>query len=147
MPILSQCCFICSIDAARNVSAAAKTHEMPFLLRKSAIFAIVVVFPVPLIPANKITKGSFSLLLDFSFILSKIIKIRISEEEYDVYAEDLQMLLLENNVAYEVTEKVISELKAKIVGKELLRKEVESEIKDSLKEVIEDILIEPFDIL
>ena len=83
----------------------------------------------------------------FERIKSKIIKIRISEEEFDVYAEDLQMLLLENNVAYEVTEKVISELKAKIVGKELLRKEVESEIKDSLKEVIEDILIEPFDIL
>src|SRR3989344_4178288 len=89
MPILSPCCFICSIDAARNVSAAAKTHEMPFLLRKSAIFAIVVVFPVPLIPANKITKGSFSLLLDFSFILSKISKGSINMSSMTSFREFL----------------------------------------------------------
>jgi len=56
------------------------------------------------------------------------------------------MLLLENNVALEVAEKIIGMLKEKIVGKELLKKEIESEIKDSFKEIIEEILVEPFDL-
>ncbi|MEN7982704.1 MAG: signal recognition particle receptor subunit alpha, partial [Nanoarchaeota archaeon] len=47
----------------------------------------------------------------FEKVTAKIKKIKISEKEFDVYAEDLEMLLLENNVAMEVTEKIISELK------------------------------------
>ncbi len=81
----------------------------------------------------------------FEKVTSKIKKIKISEKEFDVYADDLEMLLLENNVAMEVTEKVISELKDRIVGREFLKKEVESEIKDFFREVIEDILVEPYD--
>jgi len=80
-------------------------------------------------------------------LASKIQKINISEKEFEVYAEDLRMLLLENNVAYEVTDKVIKELKDKIVGKEFLRKEIEEEIDGVLKEIIRDILIEPFNII
>lgn len=83
----------------------------------------------------------------FERIKSKITKVKISEREFEVYSEDLRMLLLENNVALEVTEKIISELKDKIIGKELLRKEMEPEVRESLKEIIENILIEPFDIL
>jgi len=83
----------------------------------------------------------------FQKITSKIQKIKISEEEFEVYSEELQMLLMENNVAYEVAEKIIQELKEKIVGKEFLRKELEEEIKEDLKEIIRNILIEPFDII
>ena len=36
------------------------------------------------------------------------------------------MILLENNVALEVAEKMIKDLKNKIVGKEILKKEIES---------------------
>ena len=79
-------------------------------------------------------------------ITSKINKVKISEKEFDVYSEELEMLLLENNVALEVAEKIIEMLKEKIVGKELLKKEIESEIKDSFKEIIEEILIEPFNL-
>ncbi len=82
----------------------------------------------------------------FEKITSKVNKVKISEEEFIVYSEELEMLLLENNVALEIAEKVIKKLKEKIVGKELLKKEVEFEIKDSLREIIEEILIEPFDI-
>ncbi len=82
----------------------------------------------------------------FGKISSKINKIKILDNEFEVYSEELEMLLLENNVALEVSEKIIHELKEKIVGKELLKKEVEEEIKDSLKEIIEEILIEPFDL-
>ncbi len=83
----------------------------------------------------------------FERIKSKITKVKISEKEFEIYAEELKMLLLENNVAFEVAEKIIEMLKEKIVGKELLKKEVESEIKDVLREIIEKILVEPFSVV
>jgi len=83
----------------------------------------------------------------FSKIKSKLTKLKITEREFEVYEEELKMLLLENNVALEVADKIIKDLKEKIIGKELLKKEVESEIYDSFKEIIEDILIEPFDLI
>ena len=82
----------------------------------------------------------------FGRISEKINKIKISKKEFEVYKEELGMLLLENNVAFEVSEKIIKELEEKIVGKELLKKEIESEIKEALKEIIENILIKPFDL-
>lgn len=82
----------------------------------------------------------------FKRITSKINKVKITEKEFGIYSEELEMLLLENNVALEVAEKMIQELKEKIVGKELLKKEIEGEIKDCFKEVIEEILVEPFDV-
>ena len=83
----------------------------------------------------------------FKKIGSKITKVKISEKEFDVYGEELEMLLLENNVALEVAEKIVKELKEKIVGKELLKKEVEDEIKDSFKDIIREILILPPDLI
>lgn len=83
----------------------------------------------------------------FKKITSKINKIKISEKEFDVYADELEMLLLENNVALEVAEKIIKKLKEDIIGKELLKKEIEEEIKDSFKEIIREILVDPFDIV
>ena len=80
----------------------------------------------------------------FSMLKSKITKTRITEEQFEVYAEELEMLLIENNVALEVAEKIIKELKEQIVGKELLKKEIESEISDSLKDILREILVNPF---
>ncbi len=80
-------------------------------------------------------------------VTSKISKIKISEKEFEVYSEELEMLLLENNVALEVAEKMIKELKQRIIGKELLKKEIESEITDCFKEIIEEILVDPFDVI
>jgi len=80
-------------------------------------------------------------------IKTKIQKIKISEKEFGIYNEELRMLLLENNVAFEVADKIIKELKEEIIGKELLKKEIESEIRDALKKIIENILVEPFDIV
>jgi len=91
---------------------------------------------------EKIKKESF-----LKKVTSKISKVKISEKEFEVYSEELEMLLLENNVALEVAEKMIEELKQRIVGKELLKKEVESEITDCFKEMIEEILIDPFDVI
>lgn len=83
----------------------------------------------------------------FEKIRGKITKVKISEKEFEIYAEELKMLLLENNVAFEVADKVISELRKKILGREFLKKEIESEVKEALKEIIERILPEPFNII
>ncbi len=80
----------------------------------------------------------------FSKVFSKISKVKISEEDFEEYSEDLKMLLIENNVAFEAADKVIKELEKEIVGKEILKKELESEIKDSLRKIIEKLLIDPF---
>ena len=53
----------------------------------------------------------------FKKIFSGINKIKISEEDFEAYSEDLEMILLENNVAIEVSEKIIKQLKESIVGK------------------------------
>ena len=50
------------------------------------------------------------------------------------------MLLLENNVALEVAEKVIETLKTKIIGKELLKKEAEVEVTEAFKEIISQLV-------
>jgi fused signal recognition particle receptor len=83
----------------------------------------------------------------FSRIFSGINKIKISEEDFESYSNDLEMILLENNVAVEASEKIIKQLKENIVGKEFLKKEIEGQIKDSLKDIIYKILVEPFDII
>jgi fused signal recognition particle receptor len=82
----------------------------------------------------------------FNKISSKIQKVKITEEQFEIYGEELEMLLLENNVAVEVAEKIVKELKEQIVGKELLKKEVEEEIKDVFKDIMRKILVEPLDI-
>jgi len=83
----------------------------------------------------------------FEKIVSKIKKIKLSEKEFEVYGEELKNLLIENNVAFEVAEKIVGELRQKIVGKEFLKKEIESEINENFKEIIRKILIQPFDLI
>ena len=74
-------------------------------------------------------------------------KTKISEKNFETYAEELEMLLLENNVAFEVSEKIIQELKEKLIDKEFLKKELEEEIKDAFKDIIREILISPPDLM
>ena len=76
--------------------------------------------PEPVSKAEKAKKESF-----FKKITAGISKVKISDKEFEIYAEELEMLLLENNVALEVAEKIIVELKLRIVGKEFSKKEIE----------------------
>ena len=48
----------CSMAAARNVSAAARSTFAPRALKRHASFAIVVVLPVPLTPTTRMTAGT-----------------------------------------------------------------------------------------
>jgi fused signal recognition particle receptor len=83
----------------------------------------------------------------FGKIFAKINKIKISEEDFETYSGDLEMILLENNVALDVAERIIKQLRENLVGKEFLKKEIEGQIRESLKDIIYKILIEPFDII
>jgi len=74
-------------------------------------------------------------------------KVKISEKDFEKYKEDLEFILLENNVALEIVDKIIKELEIKILNKEIVIKEIEEEIKKSLKEIIENILIPTNDLL
>jgi fused signal recognition particle receptor len=83
----------------------------------------------------------------FQKITSKVNKVKISEQDFDVYAEELEMLLIENNVALEVAEKIVKELRKDIVGKEMLKKEIEGQIQEYFKDIIRDILVKPFNLV
>ncbi len=83
----------------------------------------------------------------FKKIFSGISKVKILEEEFNEYSEELEMILLENNVALEVSEKIIRKLKEKIVEKEFLKKEIEGQIRETLKDIIYEILVNPFDLI
>jgi fused signal recognition particle receptor len=71
----------------------------------------------------------------------------ISPKEFEEHAEELEMILLENNVAMEVSEKIIDELKEEIIGKPMNKKQIEETLTNTLKNIIEKVLVEPFDII
>jgi len=86
-------------------------------------------------------KGWFSRLFD------KFTKTKVTEEGFEEIFSQLELVLLENNVAFQVVQEVKKELKSKLIGQEIDKKKLEETVKHSLKDVIDNILIEPFDLL
>ena len=70
---------------------------------------------------------------------------KISEDDFNNIFENLEMLLLENNVALEVVEDMKKKLSRKLIGNEIKKEDLESEIKRELKSTLDEILIEPDD--
>jgi fused signal recognition particle receptor len=84
----------------------------------------------------------------FSKIKEKIVTKRIDERQFDNLFWDLEVALLENNVAVEVIEKIKQDLKNDLVEKPLRRDKIEEIIKHSLKKSIEDLFtINNFDFI
>ncbi|MBS3152472.1 signal recognition particle-docking protein FtsY [Candidatus Woesearchaeota archaeon] len=84
----------------------------------------------------------------FGIIKEKITTTKISEEKFEELFYDLELAMLENNVAFEVVEKIKEDMKKTIVEKSIKRGKVEDEIKNSLKESIEDLFnVEKIDLL
>lgn len=91
-------------------------------------------------PEEKFEKqGFFKKLFSSKFTLQK--------EDFDEIFSELELVLLENNVAYEVVEKIKKDIEIQLVGKEIDKKNLEEEIKNSLKESILKIIQEPFDLV
>ncbi|MFA5173991.1 MAG: signal recognition particle-docking protein FtsY [Candidatus Pacearchaeota archaeon] len=72
-------------------------------------------------------------------------KYKIGENEFNDIFDDLEMLLLENNVALEAVEDIRKILSEKLIGKELKKDKLEEEIKHELKNTLNEILIDPDD--
>lgn len=84
----------------------------------------------------------------FTKIKEKIITKKISENQFTDLFWDLEVALMENNVAVEVIGKIKEDLKDSIVEKPIIRSKVEETIMGTLKSSIEDLLkIEQFDFL
>ncbi|MBI2449549.1 signal recognition particle-docking protein FtsY [Candidatus Pacearchaeota archaeon] len=80
-------------------------------------------------------------------VKDKFIKTEINESHFGRLFPELEEILLENNVAFNVVSSVKEMLKEKIMGKSVKTNEISSFIKEQLKEVVSEILVEPFDIL
>jgi len=75
----------------------------------------------------------------FQKITETITTKKIGAEKFDELFWDLELALLENNVAVEVIEKIKSDLKSQLVDKPIPRGKVEEKIAESLHQSIEDL--------
>lgn len=79
-------------------------------------------------------------------ILSKIkssFSYKITEEDFNDIFDDLELLLLDNNVALDAVDKIKEILMEKLIGKEFKRGNLENEIRNQLRSSINEVLIEP----
>ena len=84
----------------------------------------------------------------FKSIGEKFTTTKISSDKFEELFSDLEIVLLENNVAFEVVDKIKNDLKNDLVDKHIKRGNVEAEIIKNLKESIEDLfLVEKINIL
>lgn len=77
----------------------------------------------------------------FETIKEKIITTRINGEQFERLFWDLELALMENNVAVEVIEKIKSDLKEGIVEKPIRRTKVEETIQETLKASIANLFL------
>ncbi|MFH1052803.1 MAG: signal recognition particle receptor subunit alpha [Candidatus Woesearchaeota archaeon] len=77
----------------------------------------------------------------FKKIAESVVMKKISEKQFDTIFEDLEISLLENNVALEVIDKIKLDLKENIVDKPIRRGDIENKIIGSLKQSVEDLFI------
>ncbi len=83
----------------------------------------------------------------FSKLASKLSTSTLSQEQFDDLFQELEIILLENNVALDVVEKIHDELSKDLVGIEIKKSNIESTIVKSLKETILNLLFEPPDLI
>jgi len=75
----------------------------------------------------------------FKKLTKKITSKRIDEDKFEELFQDLELILLENNVAVEVIDKIKESMKIDLVDVDL-HGNIENKIKESLKQSIEEIL-------
>ncbi len=67
---------------------------------------------------------------------SRLFKSELTQEKFEELFQELELTLLQNNVAYEVVEKIKQELSSRLIGKK------DYSIEKELKEIINEILLE-----
>ena len=76
----------------------------------------------------------------FGKLKEKVTTKKIDHAQFEELFQELEMILLENNVAVEVIDKIKNDLKQEIVDNPIKRGDIEKTIKDSLKKSLEKIL-------
>ena len=87
-------------------------------------------------------KGGFFAKIT-SAIKEKIVMTTINREKFDGIFSDLELILLENNVAVEVIEKIKADLELRLVNQPIPRLNIEETIRSSLRSSLETILSNP----
>ena len=67
---------------------------------------------------------------------SNIFKKILTEDKFEEMFEELELILLQNNVAYEAVDKIKDSLKSKLVGNSLKDLDLAEELKNSIKEIL-----------
>src|SRR3989344_2468941 len=84
----------------------------------------------------------------FEKIKEKITTVKISGDKFDELFSELEIVLLENNVAVEIIDKIKEDLNKSLVEKQIKRGDVEKEIKEGLRKALEDVLdVENIDLI
>ena len=76
----------------------------------------------------------------FSKITKPITSKTLSDEFLDDILWDLELVLLENNVAQVVSQKIVADIKEKLAGQSVRKSQAERIIKDAMKSTISEIL-------
>jgi len=76
-------------------------------------------------------------------LFKKFTNQKLTEEQFNEIFTELEIILFENNVAFEVVEKIKADLAKEMIGMEIQRADVEKKIAESLKKAILNVLIEP----
>ncbi|MFA4960181.1 MAG: signal recognition particle-docking protein FtsY [Candidatus Pacearchaeota archaeon] len=63
---------------------------------------------------------------------------RLSDEKFEELFEELELIMIQNNVAYEAIDSIKNSLKEKLVGKILKEINLEKELKESIKSILID---------
>lgn len=83
----------------------------------------------------------------FARFKSKMSSTTLTQEMFNEFFENLEMLLLENNVALSVVDQIRTNMEKDLLNIEIKKSDIENEIKTSLKNSIKNILVEPFDLI
>lgn len=83
----------------------------------------------------------------FGKLKEKITTTKIADDQFGDLFWDLELALLENNVAVEVIEMIKGDLKKNLVDKSIKRGEVGNLVKSSLKETLNGLFKERFDLI
>jgi fused signal recognition particle receptor len=74
-------------------------------------------------------------------------KFKVTEKYFDEIFSELEMIMLENNIALEVVEKVKTDLKKELLDVEIRKEQVEKELKQALKISLESLFTEELDLI
>ncbi len=97
--------------------------------------------------ANEIVNPEIEEKTSFFSKFKKKFTSKLDQETFNNFFEKLEQILLENNVALSVVDKIREDMEKDLVNIEIKKENIENEVKKSLKNSIERILVDPFDII